>query len=73
MCIRDRFNTSVQIERYYGYEQAMQKSNLIPQRVFIDENLPLEKQVAYEMFLSKNRPTGVDVYKRQPPRHYGKM
>ncbi len=53
------FNTSVQIERYYGYEQAMQKSNLIPQRVFIDENLPLEKQVAYEMFLSKNRPTGV--------------
>lgn len=52
-------NTSVQTERFSGYEQAMKDRGLDASRVFMAGNPNVKEREIYELFSQKNRPTGI--------------
>ncbi len=52
-------NTSVQIERYEGYKDAIIKRGLTPKRFYAEYEKPLEEQRMFEILASPDRPTAL--------------
>ncbi len=52
-------NTSVQIERYEGYKNAVKSNGLVPKRSYVELDKPLEEQGMFEILTKQNRPTAL--------------
>lgn len=52
-------NTSVQIERYEGYKDAIKKNGLISKRSYVEVEKLIEEQGMYKILTSHDRPTAL--------------
>lgn len=52
-------NTSVQIERYEGYKDAVKAKGLVPKRSYVEQEKPFEEQGMFKILTGANRPTAL--------------
>ncbi len=52
-------NTSVQVERFAGYEQAMLDNGLRTERVYMSYDGPIAERETYKILSEDNKPTGI--------------